>query len=80
MGDVVFAHWHSKGNYILTATDDTLLWMFNADDGTSTIFSGHGANVTCANFSPDGKRVISVSEDMSLMVWDPKTGKNIRTI
>ena len=79
-GDINFAHWHSKGNFIVAASKDTLVWMWNVEDGQFTTFGGHGAEVTCANFTPDGKRVVSCSEDCTLKVWNPKTGENIRTI
>jgi ribosome assembly protein SQT1 len=38
------------------------------------VFSGHSGPVTAGAFTPDGKSVVSVSEDCSLRVWNPKTG------
>ena len=38
------------------------------------VFSGHTAPVACGGFSPDGKLVITGSEDTTVIVWDPKTG------
>ena len=40
---------------------------------TENVFSGHTAAVTCGRFLPDGKRLITGSEDGSLIVWDPRT-------
>lgn len=42
--------------------------------------SGHTAAVRRAVFSPDGKTMISVSEDLSVMVWDFATRKLLKTL
>ncbi len=40
---------------------------------------GHTAAVTAALFSPDGKRVLSISQDRTLRVWDVATGTETET-
>ena len=42
------------------------------------LFSGHGASVTCGQFTPDGKTVVTGAEDGIVIVWDPKTAQPIR--
>jgi WD40 repeat protein len=42
--------------------------------------NGHSAPVISANFSPDGKTVISASGDKTMKLWDVKTGKELRTL
>lgn len=37
------------------------------------IFNGHAGPVTAGRFTPDGKKIVSVSEDTSMIIWDPKT-------
>lgn len=37
------------------------------------IFNGHAAPVTAGCFTPDGKKIVTVSEDTSLIVFDPKS-------
>lgn len=37
------------------------------------IFNGHAGPVTAGRFTPDGKKIVSTSEDTSFIVWDPKT-------
>ena len=38
---------------------------------------GHEAAVTSAAFSPDGKRIVTASEDKTARIWDAATGKPI---
>lgn len=52
-------------------------------DGTTSnepvrFFPGHTARVGCIAFFPGGDRLLSVSNDGSLRVWDVSTGKPLR--
>jgi WD40 repeat protein/HEAT repeat protein len=38
-------------------------------------FSGHGDNITCVAFSPDGKFIVSSSDDQTIRLWDVREGK-----
>jgi len=44
------------------------------------VFSGHTASVTCGKFLPDGKRLITGSEDGSFIIWDPKTSSPVHKL
>ncbi len=41
---------------------------------------GHTAGVTALCLTPDGKRLVSASEDRTLIVWDLAAGKALRTL
>jgi hypothetical protein len=42
--------------------------------------SGHGIGVNSAAYSPDGRRIVSASDDKTVKVWDAETGQLIRTL
>ena len=37
------------------------------------VFINHTLTVTCGSFTPDGKNIVSASEDKAFILWDPKT-------
>ena len=41
---------------------------------------GHTDQVTSVAFSPDGKRIVSGSEDQTLKVWDATSGQETLTL
>lgn len=54
------------------------MWMWAVPSGTCmNVFAGHAAPVTAGQFTPDGKKVVSVSDDASFILWDPKTASAI---
>ncbi len=46
--------------------------------GTRRRFAGHTKTVKSVAFHPDGKSVLSGSEDSTLRLWDIETGKEVR--
>lgn len=47
--------WHPRGHLVLAGSEDSTIWMWNADKGACiNTFSGHGGSVTCGDFTPDG--------------------------
>ncbi|ERN04440.1 hypothetical protein AMTR_s00133p00094810 [Amborella trichopoda] len=73
--------WHPKGHVILAGSDESNVWMWNADKhALLNMFSGHGGPVTCGDFTPDGKTICTGSDDASLRIWNPKTGEKVHVI
>ena len=78
--DINFINWHSKANLFVTGGNDMMVWMFNALNGEFTTYVGHEDAVNHADFTPDGKLLVSISSDATTRVWNPRTAKCLRTI
>ena len=49
--------------------------VWDAETGQETLtLKGHTGKVTSVVFSPDGRRIVSGSQDSTLKVWDAETG------
>jgi len=73
----------------LVAALCAIVWMAAAGRATAADESapqlmldtgGHMAVVTGVAFTPDGKQVVSASNDKTVRVWDVETGKTVRII
>ncbi|CAG8549688.1 18588_t:CDS:10 [Gigaspora margarita] len=72
--EIVWLDWHPKGTILLAGANDATIWMWQIPSGNCmNVFSGHAGPVTAGQFTPDGKKIVTGSEDSSLMLWDPKT-------
>jgi WD40 repeat protein len=71
MGKSAYAlHW-------LKAMDiEGTLWVWDLETGQCLrTLEGHDSKVNCVSVSPDGRCVVSGSEDKTLRVWDLETGQ-----
>jgi WD40 repeat protein len=46
----------------------------------TAILRGHDAAVTSAEFSPDGSRIVTASDDKTVRIWDVATAKEIAVL
>ncbi len=44
------------------------------------ILEGHDEMVTSLDFSPDGRQIVSASDDKTIRIWDVETGKELKTL
>ena len=73
--EVVWLTWHPRGPVLVAGASDTTIWMWKLPSGAEMmIFNGHTGSVTCGRFTPDGRRLVTGSDDGSLIVWDPTSG------
>jgi WD40 repeat protein len=55
--------------------------IFSAEDGQLLMtLVGHRHIVDCVEFSPDGARVVTASQDRTARVWDAATGATLMTL
>lgn len=67
-----------KGNVLLAGSSDGTVWMFNIPNGNCmNVFTGHGQSVNYGTFTPDGKTLVTCSDDNTLITWDPRSGQAI---
>ncbi|GAA5866081.1 hypothetical protein JCM8547_000590 [Rhodosporidiobolus lusitaniae] len=73
--EVNWIDWHPKGNVLVAGGADGTVWVWNLPRGdTMHVLAGHTASVTAGRFTPDGKKILTASEDSTLILWDPRTG------
>ena len=58
--------------YFITANDDSAMYLFDMRKTETAIrvYTDHLGPVTCVNFSPNGKEILSGSYDSTIRVWD----------
>jgi platelet-activating factor acetylhydrolase IB subunit alpha len=67
--------------YAASAGRDKLIKIFEISTGATVLtFSGHDNWVRDMIFHPDGKHLISVSDDRAIKIWDLKEQRCIKTI
>ncbi|KAG2179322.1 hypothetical protein INT44_006167 [Umbelopsis vinacea] len=72
--EIIWMDWHPKGNVLLAGATDSTIWMWAMPSGKfMNIFNGHAAPVTAGQFTADGKHIVTVAEDATFIVWDPKS-------
>jgi WD40 repeat protein len=67
------------GLSLLPETDTVLLWGMQPGEPYA-VLRGHVAPVDRLVFSPDSRRLLSVSTDNTVRLWDVATGENLRLL
>jgi len=72
--EVIWVKWHPKGPVLLAGSNDSTVWLWQLPSGnTMQVFAGHTGPVTCGDFTPDGKRIVTACNDNKLIYWDPRS-------
>jgi len=77
MGPVVFS---PNGKLVASADRKGNLYLWSADRGKKlATLRGHHNYIPCLVFSADGKRLLSGSQDTTLLLWDVASALNQKT-
>ncbi|HQO34491.1 MAG TPA: WD40 repeat domain-containing protein, partial [bacterium] len=76
--DMLVATYSPDGRYV-AAAGSIAAFLWEAQSGTLTrVFMGHTRPVRDVAFSPDGRLLLTGSDDYTARLWDVETGREIR--
>lgn len=76
-----YAALNADKNTVAIACDDWTIQVYDiAKNAQIALLKGHLAPVVSVSYSPDGKYLLSSSQDNQTKVWDKATGKELLTI
>lgn len=78
--DVEMAAFHPSENLVATASRDHTIGVYAFDGTLRACLRGHTADVISVVWSPDGRELVSSSDDGTLKRWSPARGKLIADI
>lgn len=77
LNEIAWCSWHTRGHALLVGgnKEENSFCLFSLPSGDLlSYFQGRSnCGMTCAKFTPDGKRVVSANENGEILLWNPKT-------
>lgn len=77
----IYALRFSADSQQLVSGHDPTIQVWDIHEGTvQRTLSGHTGKINSLDFSPNGKTLVSGSDDQTMRLWDAATGKPVKTI
>ena len=72
LSEIILASFSPKFNYLVTAHDDSKIFIWNLEGKTVKALNNHSSVVTDVSFTEDEKNLITISFDSTARLWDLK--------
>ena len=77
---LLFAKYRDDGEKIIATEYDGAIILMDKNFGEIMRLSGHSSGAMTAGFSPDNKKIVSVSSDKTIRLWDVEGMENVNII
>jgi WD40 repeat protein/serine/threonine protein kinase len=78
--NVRFMRFSEDGRILVAVTHQSVRTWHLAGAGEKLVLEGHAGGIPDVVYSPDGKLLASAGKDHQIKIWDPVTGKLLKTL
>lgn len=74
--EITWLRWHSSAHFLVAGSSEGVAYMWRVDmlKLASVLSGGHVDNISCGQFTPSGKNVVTAGEEGNLCKWQVSEG------